>query len=165
MEKLEKQQAGYLYRPETHYVCGECVFQKELPKGKAGCALFGPSETISLSKGSCDYFSHGHRPKPEVPWLGVWTKIELGYFENEGGFSCKRCEEFLVGKNDCKKVDKDSEGDTPGIISANGCCSNWERDPIRGGASDERLVQILAAPVEKRPENGKLEKVFRTLLK
>jgi hypothetical protein len=164
MDKLDKQQAGYLYRPETRYVCGECVFQKELPGGKSGCAFFGPGETISLTKGSCNYFSHGHRPKPEVPWLGVWTKLELGYDESPHGFSCKRCEEFIVGENACKKVDKDSEGDTPGTISPNGCCSNWEADPRRGKLSDEALVQILAAPIPPRPEDDKLKKMFQGMV-
>lgn len=166
MNKLEKQAAGYLFRPETHYVCGECVFHKPLPgDGKFGCVLFGPGETISLTKGSCDYFSHGHVPKDGIPWLGIWTKLELGYAENENGFSCKRCEEFIVGQNDCKKVDKDSEGDTPGTISPNGCCSNWEHDPIRGSLPDDRLVQILSAPVPKRPEDSKLKQLFSSMVK
>ncbi len=166
MKKLEKSAAGYLYRPETRYVCGQCVFYKPLPGGKYGCAFFGPGETISLTKGSCDYFSHGHPSKDDdIPWLGIWTKLELGYFENPHGFSCKRCEEFIVGENDCKKVDKDSKGDTPGTISPNGCCSNWERDPVRGKLPDEQLVQILAAPVARRSEDGTLKTLFQKVIK
>lgn len=155
MEKLEKEAAGYLFRPETSYVCGECVMHKPLPGDKYGCAFFGPGETVSLTEGSCGYFSHGHPPKPpnEVPWLPVWTKLELGYAENKNGFSCKRCEEFIVGRNDCKKVDKDSDGDTPGDISPNACCSNWERDTVRGNMATGMLVKILSSPVPKREED------------
>ena len=144
MNKLEKQAAGYLYRPETSYVCGECVFPKYLKGGASGCALFGPSETVSLSKGSCNFFAHG-KPHTDQPWLGVYTKLELGYTENTNGFSCKRCEEFSPERNDCKKVDKDSDGDTPGTISPNACCSNWERDPDRGNKTDEQLLKILSS--------------------
>jgi hypothetical protein len=165
VNKLEKQQAGYLYRPGARYVCGECVFLKELPSGQQGCAFFGTAVKVSASRGSCNYYTYGPAPRPDVPWLNSFTKLELGYLENENGFSCKRCEEFAIGKNDCRKVDRHSPGDNPGIISPDGCCSNWERDSVTGRASDAKLVQILTNTTRTRPVSGSLESVFHTVVR
>jgi len=122
------------------------MFERDV-NGKDFCAFFGPATTINEEIGSCNYYSHGEpeKEKIDVPWLSIFTKIQLGYAENRPGFSCKRCSHFGVGKNDCNFVDKSSPGDTAGEINPNACCSLWTRDPKRGGLSDEALVKILSA--------------------
>ena len=50
----------------------------------------------------------------------------------------------MPGKNDCREVDKDSEGLTPGIIHPNACCNNWEPDAERAGKSTEELLKQVA---------------------
>jgi hypothetical protein len=140
--KIAKQAAGYIYRPETEYVCGQCVALKPLSVSgsKTGCAWFGANEPVSDTSGTCIFFAHA--APYQLPWLGLFTKIELGYTENAAGFSCKRCEHFDL-KGDCSKVDKDSPGDTPGLISANACCNIWEADKKRAKMDRERLLRII----------------------
>ena len=141
--KIGKAEAGYQYHPDTEYRCEECVMIKDRDGGK-GCAWFGPTVPISASSGSCNYFAHTHDlTRPEIPWIGLFTKAELGYLENAEGFSCKRCEELIVLRNDCKKVDRNSEGDTPGEISPYGCCNFWEADRKRAQLTTPELVQIM----------------------
>lgn len=137
---ITKAQAGYIYRPETQYTCGECVFAK----GSA-CSFFGPSSKIDLKKGSCNYYTHGEPGEIMVPWIGVFTKEELGYVENKNGFSCKRCEYFDYENSDCNKsVCKDSPGDTPGLIHPNACCNYQEPDSKRGQMSTEEVLALIA---------------------
>lgn len=88
-------------------------------------------EVVTTSYGSPD----------QMPWLGMYTKIELGYVENKQGFSCKRCD--LKGQ-DCSQVDKNSEGDTPGRIEANTCCNLWEADRKRAKMTTPALLQLIA---------------------
>lgn len=143
MPKITKAEAGYQFHPDTEYRCRECVMSKELKDGH-GCAWFGPSEKISPDKGSCNYFAHAHPDyHPEIPWLGLFTKEQLGYLENSQGFSCKRCHELLFPKHECKKVDRKSPGDTPGEINPNGCCDFWEADKKRATMSTPELVKLI----------------------
>lgn len=145
--KLPKSAALYTFHPGEQYTCSSCMMLKEREKGK-GCAWFGPQYAVNEQIGSCGYYAHGDYKKFNIPWIGIFTPIQLGYMENRPGFTCARCDEFKV-PNDCEKVDKDSPGDTPGEISPKACCSIWERSPKRGGLSNEALVQILAhKPVE-----------------
>ena len=149
--KITKAQAGYTFHPDVpDYTCGGCTFEKDF-KGKDYCAYFGPSAPINEQIGSCNYWAHGEPEiqKLEIPWLSIFTKQQLGYDENRPGFGCRRCANFILGKNDCTRVDRGSPGDTPGEISPNACCSVWVRDPKRGGLSNAALVplvQIKTAP-------------------
>lgn len=142
--KATKAQATYTFHPGENYTCGSCVMLKDAPNGH-GCAWFGVQRMVSPTMGSCNYYAHGDPKKLDIPWIGIFTPVQLGYDENRNGFTCGRCEEFHA-PGDCEKVDKASPGDTPGEISPKGCCSLWKRDPVRGGLADDRLVQILAKP-------------------
>lgn len=138
-ELIKKEAVLYVFRPETQYTCNKCVFAKDK---STKCALFGPTESIK-SYGGCNYWIHSSQ-QDQISWIGTITKVESGYMENEQGFSCKRCEYFLPN-NDCQKVDKNSEGDTPGIISPNGCCGNWDADDTRAKMTTEQLNKLLAS--------------------
>jgi hypothetical protein len=140
-DKISKEQAGYQYRPEVEYRCVECVMRKKADAGLR-CAWFGPTVPVK-DYGTCIYFAHG--TVADIPYLGLFTKEELGYEENKEGFSCKRCEEFSYARNDCKKVDRNSPGDTPGTISPNACCDFWERDRKRGGMTKPELIHLMGA--------------------
>lgn len=142
-EKFPKEAVLYSYRPETNYTCGECVFAKDKA---TKCALYGPGENIK-PEGSCGLWLHADPDSPlaeKVPYLGLITKVESGYTENKNGFTCGRCEYFLPKQQGCKKVRKDSDGDTPGIISADACCNRWEADDERGPMTDKQLEAFLA---------------------
>lgn len=134
---IPKQAALYIYRPEVRIVCQECVFVKG-----SKCALFGPDTDISRTTGTCGFYIHGEE-SADMPWIGYVTKVEAGYMENKTGFQCMRCEEWNMKQQSCKKVDKNSQGDTPGIIAANACCNLWEPDPVRSKLSDEKLEQFI----------------------
>ena len=146
--KVSKGAAGYQFRPETNYTCGMCVFRK----GSSGCAIFGPSFPVSSSSGTCIEFIHG--PENVVPWLGLLTPQEASYTVNTNGFSCKRCEYFGAGQNNCQKVDSKSKGDTPGVISPNGCCNLWVGDSKRGKLPDVSLQSLLAFSRAKKVLSG-----------
>ncbi len=152
MVHITKADAGYVYRPETQYRCGECIFAKPLDGAKivpvketqAACAFFGPATNISPTKGSCIYYTHGHPEDFDIPWIALFTKDQLGYAENKNGFSCKRCEYFAIQANDCRKpVDKDSEGDTPGLIHPNACCDFQTPDKKRGQMETAALLIMI----------------------
>jgi hypothetical protein len=151
MGNIPKDSALYVYRPETNQLCRECAFVKEISKGKSGCAFFGSGTAISPESGSCGYWSHAEPKQFEIPWMGIFTKQELGYAENRGGFGCWRCEYFAVGKNDCSKVDKNSLGDTPGEVNPRGCCSLWDGDDKRSKMTAPQLVQLLASASKPKP--------------
>lgn len=131
--KIPKEAVLYVFKPETNYTCGKCIF---LWKGST-CAVY--SGKASADEGGCGVYIHGEPGKIEP--FGLLTKEQVGYTENKNGFSCKRCEYFLVGKMDCRKVDRTSEGDTPGIIHPNACCNRWERDKERGSKTDEEFAK------------------------
>jgi len=138
-DKVKKEAVLYAFNPETQYTCGQCFNRK--PKTSV-CSLFGPNDPISPKSGSCGFYVHEDGEKSGIfaPIVGVIGKLQSGYAENENGFSCKRCEYFLVGENDCMKVDKDSPGLTPGEIHPNACCNNWEADSKRAKMSTPALL-------------------------
>jgi hypothetical protein len=146
--KIPKEAVLYIFRPEVNITCQKCVFIKGGNKAKNvdgdKCAVLGPTETISAKSGSCGFYIHGDLGEAgEVPWIGFITKPEAGYFENKTGFQCKRCEYFDAKTMDCEKVDKDSEGDTPGIIHPDACCNRWEPDSVRAKLPANKLFNIL----------------------
>lgn len=143
MAKIPKEAVLYVFRPETQYTCDKCIFYKQSYQHPSQCSIFGPAADIK-PHGSCGFWIHrdpqdGGR---EMPWIGLVTKEQSGYVENATGFSCKRCEYYSTGM-DCEKVDKNSEGDTPGIIHPNACCNRWEPDSIRSKMSPKMLEEIV----------------------
>ena len=141
--KIKKEVVLYAFNPETQYTCGQCV--NRVPKTNV-CALFGPGDEISPDTGSCGFYVHedGEHSGIFNPVLGNITKVQAGYAENSKGFSCKRCEYFIPGKNDCMKVDKNSDGLTPDEIHPNACCNNWEPSDERAKLDTETLLQNLS---------------------
>jgi len=141
--KIKKEVVLYAFNPETQYTCGQC-FNRQ-PNTNI-CSLFGPNDLISPKTGSCGFYVHEDGEKSGIysPDLGVITKLQAGYAENKQGFSCKRCEYFQTGKNDCSKIDKDSNGLTPGIIHPNACCNHWEPDDKRAKMTTEDVLALNA---------------------
>lgn len=117
-----KQAALYIYREGKKYRCDECIFQKS---GATKCAAYGKSETIKPSA-SCNEWIIKPPNFHELPFFNGFTKIETGYTED--AVTCSNCEYFKKDKNDCRKVDKDSEGDTPGEINPAACCNRFDKD-------------------------------------
>jgi hypothetical protein len=144
---ISKSKAGYLYAPTTDYKCEECQFVKEKD---TRCAYFGPKVLISGPTGGCNLFKAG--TSLDLPYLApFFTKQQAGYMENREGFGCRRCGEFLVGKNDCREIDKDSPGDTPHRIDPRACCDFWGPDKKRASMTNAQLVKITStAPSLKR---------------
>jgi len=140
---IPKEAALYMFRPETQYTCDKCVFSKNKSNK---CAVLGASESIKPF-GSCGFWMHMD-PKgentPIIPWLGIVSKQEAGYNENNTGFSCKRCEYFIIDKMSCLKVDKDSDGDTPNKIHPNACCNRWEADKKRAAMTNDQLNEFIS---------------------
>lgn len=138
-KKIKKEVVLYAFNPETQYTCGQCF---NLQPGTNICGLFGSE--INTKTGSCGFYVHEDVNKSGIygPQVGVITKLQAGYAENKQGFSCKRCEYFATGKNDCEVVDKDSEGLTPGIIHPNACCNHWEPDDKRAKMTTEELLEL-----------------------
>ena len=118
--KFDKSFVLYLLRKGSNYTCSECYFYKEKK-----CALYGQSVNIS-PLGGCNLWQKGNGN--EVNWINSTTKEESGYVESKEGFTCARCEYFIEDKNDCKKVNKNSKGDTPNKIIGEACCNGWEAD-------------------------------------
>jgi hypothetical protein len=125
-----------------NFVCEECTAIKANGAGFA-CAYFGAHEPISPSTGSCNYYSPGPRGTEAMPFLGNFTKQELGYVENATGFGCRRCEYWAMAKRDCSKIDKNSAGDTPGEISKDACCSQQQTDSWRGKLDARELSDLI----------------------
>ena len=155
--KIKKEVVLYAFNPETQYTCGQC-FNRQ-PNTNI-CSLFGPNDPISAKTGSCGFYVHEDTEKTNIysPDLGVITKVQAGYAENKYGFSCKRCEYFLTGENDCTKIDKDSKGLTPGIIHPNACCNHWEPDSKRAKMTTSELLK-LNAEEHTEPSMEDFEKV------
>jgi len=118
--KIDKAVVLYIHVEGVNYKCIECAFWKNKK-----CALYGPSVAIK-EYGGCNLWLE-KKDERELPWIGSLTKKETGYMENEDGFSCKRCDEFIPSENNCKKVNRMSEGDDSGKISKDGCCNRWEK--------------------------------------
>ncbi len=122
MGSIDKSRAGYVYSPGSDYTCGECAFFES-----NNCLLYKERDRQVKSWGSCILWQPDVKGV-EIPEIGTTTKVATGYEENKEGFSCKRCEYFLSDKKDCKKVDKNSEGQTPGEIRASACCNFWDKE-------------------------------------
>lgn len=139
--KIQKEVVLYAFNPETQYTCGQCV--NRIPNTNT-CALFGSHDPINPDKGSCGFYVHEDGEKSGIynPILGNIGKLQAGYFENENGFSCKRCEYFISGNN-CKLIDKNSEGLTPNEIHPNACCNAWQPDKIRSKMKTSDLLEYL----------------------
>jgi hypothetical protein len=152
---IDKSQAGYIHR-SGDYTCGLCVFAKPISivpmeigkEWPAACALFGPGERISVTRGGCNDYWHG--VPNQTDYLNVSSKLESGYLEHKRGFGCRRCEHFSPAKQDCSEVLKDSPGDDPGQIHPGACCRLWEEDSKRGDLPLAEL-QYLIAQSQKRP--------------
>jgi|ERR1700722_3544635 len=155
-DKIKKEVVLYAFNPETEYTCGQCV--NRIPETNI-CALFGPDNEISPDNGSCGFYVHEDGTKSEIynPVIGNILKVQAGYAENKKGFSCKRCEYFLFGKNDCKEVDKNSNGLTPNEIHPNACCNNWEADKVRAKMGTEELLQMNSNPDSSKVEEFSVE--------
>lgn len=144
MDKVCKASVLYLLRPGTDYTCGDCVFIRDENK----CAIYGKKETISPSTGTCGLWGEDVEGV-YVPFLDSATKVQTGYEESPEGFSCGRCHYFDFSKSDCSKVDKDSPGDTPGMIHFASCCNLFEADDVRVDKSSKELVQIAKAKMPR----------------
>jgi len=144
--KIQKEAVLYVFRPETQYTCDKCIFSKNKKyPNSTKCKIFGVNEDIK-PYGSCGFWIHAdnlNENTPEIPYIGLITKEESGYDENKEGFSCKRCEYFDMKNNDCEKVNKNSQGDTYGMIHPNACCNKWEADDKRSKLSFEKLAELL----------------------
>lgn len=119
--KIAKEVVLYIHKRNTLYRCRDCVLAKA---HATRCALFGGTVPIS-PLGTCAEWIQ-KKGGIEVPFIGGYTKEQLGYVEFPEGYSCAHCEEFLPDQEDCRKVDKDSPGDDPGKIVAGACCNRWE---------------------------------------
>lgn len=150
-DKIKKEAVLYAFNPETQYTCGQCFNRKP---GTNVCSLFGPEDPISPDSGSCGFYAHEDGTKSGIfaPIVGVISKLQAGYAENKNGFSCKRCEYFMVGKNDCHAVDKSSPGLTPGIIHPNACCNNWDADAKRAKMPTPELLEYLSKSDDSEEE-------------
>lgn len=140
MSKSPKEAVLYILRPETQYTCDKCIYYKDGDPPR--CALLGPTEGIK-AYGSCGLWVHGDAAKLNIPWIGLVTKLEVGYAENPQGFSCKRCEYFDAQARACQKVRRDSPGDTPGEIHPNACCNRWEADNKKASMTTEQLMKTI----------------------
>lgn len=122
--KISKSAAGYVYRPEAkgRYQCDQCA--RFIP-GRERCEVFGPGDKVR-SFGSSNEWVLG-TPSNELVPLGTTTPQKAVYMENRPGFGCKRCANFDAEGLDCRRVDKDSPGATPGKIIGEACCNEWAK--------------------------------------
>ena len=154
MGKIEKNNAGYVLALGVSYFCKECAFISE----RGECTSYVPAEANVTSTGGCILWQDLRDGR--IEGNHSHTREETAYEENRYGFSCKRCDEFIVGRERCKKVAEDGPP-APGMIHPDGCCNLWEKSPTRGDLPTNRLVQIL--PVGFRPDTGELTRLFRTV--
>jgi hypothetical protein len=138
VDKLSKAEAGYIYAPGSELHCSECAFISK----QGTCTDYVAKDEDVKSYGGCNDWKdlkngriEGNHDK---------TRIETGYVENKPGFGCRRCEELEVGSEDCKRVDKKTEGATPGKIDVMGCCNLWDADSKRSKMTTPALVQLIA---------------------
>lgn len=135
--KVTKAEAGYEAADDVR--CKECAFITE--DGK--CTHYPKSEEDVKAFGSCDDW----QPLSEGRIVGnrSGTRVRTNYEENKEGFGCRRCEYMRVNVKDCKKVDRNSPGDTPGKIIGMACCRLWDPDEKRAKMTDAELVRIMNA--------------------
>jgi hypothetical protein len=142
--------------PECSYTCGECIFLRTNQ-----CALFTVEDNlVSATRGGCGLFVDG-APQDDGFWPYL-TKEEAGYVENENGFGCRRCKEFVPSLMDCEDVNKTSPGDDPNSIQGGACCNNWQADARRGRMDDDRLALELRKDLEKADRIAALRGDART---
>jgi hypothetical protein len=120
--KIPKEAVLYIHKKDTNYKCKDCVFARDMANK---CAIYGSTVQIK-PYGACGLWVK-KKGNIEVPFIGTANKEVTGYVENQPGFTCGRCEEFLPDAEDCKKVDRDSLGDDPGAIKSTACCNRWEK--------------------------------------
>jgi len=137
---IDKSHAGYMHMPRGDYDCDDCPFWIESSRR---CVLHGASDIV-LPTDSCNFFCLGVAGSFGQTPLGYVTKLESGFAHSTAGFSCKRCANWLRDEWGCVGVDKNSEGDDPGIIHPDACCCLWEKDPEYGDMPSEALVHILS---------------------
>lgn len=127
--KIAKEVALYIHLKGTNYKCKDCIFRKDHANR---CAAYGSGISIK-PWGGCGLFVF-FKGTVDIPYLpaGMYTKENTGYVENQPGFTCGRCDEFLPEDQDCKKIDKDSAGDDPGKITSGGCCNRWAKMQANG---------------------------------
>jgi len=132
MGNIPKQVAGYVHKYGTDYLCLDC------PEWNADnlCHLHSNTQLVTISD-TCNYWTQG-QPEHLVP-IGALTATESGLARRVNGAGCKRCEYFNVEKWDCEKVDKDSEGDDPGVIHPDACCNAQSPDKVRGEMTNAAL--------------------------
>ena len=123
--KIPKRAVLYLHVIGTDYTCAECPWWLSSEQ----CVLHGRGVRISAT-GSCGFWvpseelTSSERSKLGRAPLGLVTQYQSGYEDSVDGFSCKRCDAFVPGGN-CRVVDRLSEGDDPGRIDPDACCSAW----------------------------------------
>lgn len=132
MAKVGKQQAGYVHKFGTEYLCPDC------PRWNADqkCSLHGQNDIVTIIH-TCNYWVIG-QPQGEEP-TGALTPLESGLALRPKGASCKRCEYWDMAAWACRKVDADSPGDDPGVIHPDGCCNFQELDEVRGHMDTPQL--------------------------
>lgn len=148
MSKIAKETVLYIHRAGTQYTCSDCIFFR---RSQGVCAIFHSNDNHVKPYGACGLWIERFN-RVSIPLIGAVTKTEAGYVENDQGFSCKRCDEFLPS-GDCKKVDKDSAGDDPGEINKNACCNRWSPDKERASMTNAQLMAYLkeqAIPAKKQ---------------
>lgn len=131
MGDISKSAAGYQMVPNTEYTCGDCV---AYDPADAACLYMSSAVRVMPMDGS-NYFIKG-APETIGPRmgmiggdfdgdsaLGLLSIDQIGFARSSFGFGCKRCEYFIPDLMDCQKVDKDSKGDTPGLIHPGACCN------------------------------------------
>lgn len=120
--KQAKEAVLYVLKPDTQYQCKDCPLYLTGDR----CVIHGIDDVIK-GIGSCGFWVKGNpNLNNHTPPLGLVTKLESGYMENEPGFSCKRCSVFGGAEiKKCARVDENSQGDTPGEINPDACCNAW----------------------------------------
>lgn len=130
-KKLSKPIVLYVLNPPTDYTCRDCTFFNPT---QSRCTFYNPKDDKVEPWGSCNLWSTNNRGFNYVRGPGTQTKEATGYMENESGFGCKRCSEFVADTKRCKEVE--------GEISPLACCSNWEADPIRSKLSTAQFKEM-----------------------
>ena len=140
------------YDPEARYNCGRC----DMRENSDQCMrVEGP---VNFEIGGCRLFHLGE-PEDKPPMKTKFTKEEVKYGENEGGFSCARCKYGDVAKS------PDKEGrnyfcDFWGMhVIPTACCSEWEK-----GSSDKMVTSStksygMGTPIGGTPNQPAPEEV------
>lgn len=150
-ELVTKTEAGYQLAPNTQYVCADCA---AYDADDMRCVHLRDIDVVLPLDGS-NYFEKGEPesllPRPGLgrdadgdSAAGLLTPQQIGLVHSNFGFSCKRCVNFIVGMFDCRRVDRTSPGDTPGMIHPDACCNLHKMDPVRGQMPTEAFREEAA---------------------